>query len=92
MSQPHPPHPPDEPFTGPSKWFNYRCRSCEHSGWVEDIVVWAFPPNGPGGCPMLICPECEGEWGRDTSKEPELSMETPGRTDKGEKPESGELS
>ena len=41
---------------------------------------------------MLICPECEGEWGRDTSKEPELSMETPGRTDKGEKPESGELS
>jgi hypothetical protein len=46
------------PWQTPSQWYNYRCRSCEHRDWVEEIVVDAFPPTEPGGCPALICPEC----------------------------------
>ena len=23
----------------PSEWSKYRCRSCDHTDWVEDIVV-----------------------------------------------------
>jgi len=42
-------------LTPPSHWYNYRCRSCEHRDWVEDIIVDGFPPTEPGGCPALIC-------------------------------------
>ncbi len=33
----------------PSEWYKYRCRSCSHADWVEDIVVDAFPPVEPEG-------------------------------------------
>jgi hypothetical protein len=41
-----------------------------HPDWIEDIVVDAFPPDGPGRTPILICPNCHGTYLRDTS-EPE---------------------
>jgi len=67
MDKPNPTHPPwlqkmleEIPWQPPSHWYNYRCHSCEHRDWIEDIVVDAFPPTEPGGCPALICPECGG--------------------------------
>ena len=55
------------PWHTPSHWYNYHCRSCNHRDWVEDIVVDAFPPTEPGGCPALLCPECGGVFLRDPS-------------------------
>ena len=60
--------PPDEPFTGPSDWYSYRCRSCDHTDWIEEIVIDAFPPVEPEGVPALFCPECGGNFRCDTSK------------------------
>ena len=54
--------PTDGPWTGPSEWYRYRCRSCNHRDWVEEIVVDAFPPDGPGDCPILECPNCGGNF------------------------------
>ena len=55
------------PWQPPKVWFNYRCPSCDHTDWIEDIIVDAFPPNGPGRAPILICPNCHGTYFRDTS-------------------------
>lgn len=69
MDEPNPSHPPwlqemlaDIPWHAPSHWYNYRCHSCDHRDWVEDIIVDGFPPTEPDGCPALICPECGGEF------------------------------
>ena len=51
----------------PKTWFKYHCPSCDHADWIEDIIVDAFPPDGPGGTPILICPNCHGTYLRDTS-------------------------
>ena len=55
----------------PSEWYKYRCRSCDHADWIEDIIVDAFPPIEPGGYPALTCPECGGQFLCDTSQ-PEI--------------------
>ena len=67
LSTPPPNDPPDEdPWTGPSEWFRYRCRSCNHADWVEDIGALAFgllglPTGIPGGlCRAPVSPM----WGR----------------------------
>ena len=67
----------EHPWTCPSKWFRYRCRSCNHADWVEDIVVDAFPPEGPGGFPVVLCPECGGDFACDRSVPPKHSFENP---------------
>ena len=71
---------PDEPFTGPSDWYKYRCRSCNHTDWVEDIVVDAFPPDEPGGFPPIVCPECGGSFRCDTSEPVKRSRQHPDHT------------
>ena len=45
MSPPREPPPTDfeDPWIGPSTWYNYRCRTCDHVDWVEDIIFDAFP-------------------------------------------------
>ena len=70
----------DEPFTGPSDWYRYRCRSCSHTDWVEDIVVDAFPPVEPEGFPAIVCPECRGNFRCDTSEEVKRSLQHPDHT------------
>jgi hypothetical protein len=69
----------DLPFSGPSEWYPYRCRACECKMWVEDIMVDAFPPSGPGGCPILHCPNCDKKFVRDTTKDSILSETDPNR-------------
>jgi len=65
----------DKPFQGPTTWYSYRCCSCGHADWIEDIIVDAFPPTEPGGCPELICPECGGQFLSDASV-PEITAYT----------------
>jgi hypothetical protein len=67
----------DEPWMGQSEWFKYRCRSCDHSDWVEDIVAHSFPPEKPGGLPILYCPECGGDFAWDDSVNSKLSLSKP---------------
>lgn len=55
------------PWHTPSHWYNYRCQSCDHRDWAEDIVVDAFPPTESSGCPALLCPECGGQFLWDAS-------------------------
>ena len=31
----------------PSEWYKYRCRSCSHSDWIEDIVWMRFRMRNP---------------------------------------------
>jgi hypothetical protein len=69
--------PDEDPWMGPSEWFRYRCRSCKHADWVEDIGVDAFPPSEPGGFPILLCPECGGDFVCDTSEPPKRSKSRP---------------
>jgi len=57
----------DRPWEPPQVWFSYRCLSCNLTDWVEDIIVDAFPPLEPGGCPELICPQCGERFLRDPS-------------------------
>ena len=64
------------PWMGHSDWYKYRCRSCNHTDWIEDIVVDAFPSVEPEGVPALICPECGG----DTSEPIKSSLQHPDRT------------
>jgi len=71
---------PDESFTGPSDWYRYRCRSCDHTDWVEDIVVDAFPPVEPEGFPAIVCPECGGSFRCDTSEPVKSSRQHPDYT------------
>ena len=67
----------DGPWTGPSEWFKYRCRSCNYIEWVEDIVVNAFPPEKPGGFPVIVCPSCGKSFRHDPSEPPKLQNERP---------------
>ena len=55
------------PFNVPSQWYKYRCLSCDHSLWVEDIIVDAFPPERPGGFPVILCHKCNGRFKCDES-------------------------
>ena len=66
------------PWHAPSQWYNYRCRSCKHTDWIEDIIVDAFPPTEPGGFPPLDCPECGGDFVCDTAKPAKRSFTKPG--------------
>ena len=68
---------PDEPFTGPSDWFRYRCRSCSYADWVEDIVVAAFPPVKPEGFPAIVCPNCGKSFRCDTAEPVIRSLQHP---------------
>jgi hypothetical protein len=45
--------------------------------WVEDIVVDAFPPNGPGKCPIICCPECGRDFVRDVKRKTFMSKTDP---------------
>ena len=46
------------PWHEPKLWASYRCRSCDNTDWVEEIILDAFPPTEPGGYPALLCPNC----------------------------------
>jgi len=72
--------PADEPFTGPSDWYKYRCRSCDYTDWVEDIVVDSFPPAEPEGFPAIVCPECGGSFRYDASEPVKRSRQHPDHT------------
>ena len=65
----------ERPWATPSEWAKYRCSSCSHTDWVEDIILDAFPPAEPGGNPALLCPECGGMFLCDTSQ-PEIKSYT----------------
>ncbi len=67
----------DLPFNGPSEWYPYRCRACAYKELVEDLFIDAFPPDGPGNCPIMYCPECGGDFVRDTSKSTTMSTTDP---------------
>ncbi|MDP6477409.1 MAG: hypothetical protein QF502_05825 [Nitrospinaceae bacterium] len=67
----------DDPFTGPSEWYPYHCCACQCKMWVEDIVVDAFPSNGPGNCPIIICPECGKDFVRAISEQSIMSETDP---------------
>jgi len=64
----------------PSSWYKYRCRSCSHTDWVEDIVVDAFPDAEPEGFPAIVCPECGGDFRCDTSEPMKHSRQHPDHT------------
>ena len=40
-----------EYFNGPNEWYPYFCATCDFRMWVQDIVVDAFPPDGPENAP-----------------------------------------
>jgi len=61
----------------PSSWYKYHCRSCDHTDWIEDIVVDAFPPVEPEGFPAIVCPECGGSFRCDTSEPVKRSRQHP---------------
>jgi len=71
---------PDEPWTGPSDWFKYRCRFCDYTDWVEDIVVAAFPPAEPEGLAAIVCPQCGGPFRYDPSVPVKSSLQHPDHT------------
>jgi predicted nucleic acid-binding Zn ribbon protein len=64
----------------PSSWYKYRCRSCSHTDWVEDIVVDAFPDAEPEGFPEIVCPECGGSFRCDTTELVKRSRQHPDHT------------
>jgi hypothetical protein len=61
----------------PREWVKYRCRSCDHTDWIDEIIVDAFPPTEPGGFPALACPECGGDFLNDPTEPPRDSVEHP---------------
>jgi len=61
----------------PSEWFKYLCRSCNYTEWVQDIVVYGFPPEKPKGTPVLDCRECGGELAHPPSEPVILSKTDP---------------
>ena len=71
--------PTEDPWTAPSTWYRYRCPSCNFATWIEDIVVDAFPPERPGGLPLIGgCIECGNEILRpDTSVPPQKAFRQP---------------
>ena len=72
----------DLPFSGPSEWYPYHCRACECGMWVEEIIIDAFPPDGPGGCPLICCPECGKDFVMDITRDTIMSKTDPNRTGK----------
>ena len=44
---------------------------------VEEIVIDAFPPTGPGNGPILLCPECGKDFVRHTSEQSIMSKTDP---------------
>lgn len=64
----------------PSSWYKYRCLSCSHTDWIEEIVVDAFPDAEPEGFPALVCPECGGDFRCDTSEPVKRSRQHPDHT------------
>ncbi len=54
--------------------YPYRCRTCDYKEWTEDIFVDSFPPDGPGDCPTLCCPECGGDFVCDVAKKLETEQ------------------
>ena len=82
MSPPREPPPTDfaDPWIGPSTWYNYRCRTCDHVDWVEDIIFDAFPATPPSRGPLLYCPECGRDhfvWDESTPPRQSLANPTP---------------
>ena len=67
----------DLPFNGPGEWYPYRCLACNYKMWVEDIIVDAFPPDGPGKCPIIGCMNCGNDFIRDIEKETLMSKTDP---------------
>ena len=67
----------EAPWNEPSEYFKFQCRSCDYSGWVEDIMFYAFPPSKPGDGPKLTCPECEGDFIFDKSVPSKISEMRP---------------
>jgi len=59
----------DLPFGGTSEWYPYYCRACKCRMWVEDIIIDAFQPDGPGKCPIICCPECGKKFVMDISRD-----------------------
>ena len=69
----------EAPWNGPSTWYKYRCPSCEFTTWIEDIVIDAFPPERPGGLPLISgCIECGNDILRpDSSVPPKKAFQQP---------------
>lgn len=67
----------DLPFDGPSEWYPYHCRACNYKALVEEVFIDSFPPNGPGNCPILGCPECGGDFVRHTTIPTTMSKTDP---------------
>jgi hypothetical protein len=67
----------DLPFNGPTQWYPYRCLACKCKMWVEDIIIDAFPPDGPGKCPIVCCPKCGQDFVRDIKRETIISENDP---------------
>jgi len=67
----------DLPFNGPTEWYPYRCLACDFEMWVEDIIVDAFPPDGPGKCPIVNCMKCGHDFVRDIKKDTLMSEKDP---------------
>ena len=67
----------DLPFNGPTEWYPYHCLACDCEMWVEDIIVDAFPPDGPGKCPIVCCPECGQDFVMDIEKDTLMSETDP---------------
>ena len=58
----------DIPFNGPTEWYPYICRACKYKELTEDIIIDAFPGDGPDNCPILYCPECGGDFVRNVKR------------------------
>jgi DNA-directed RNA polymerase subunit RPC12/RpoP len=70
----------DLPFNGPVEWYPYHCPACGYKMWVEDIVVDAFPPDGPGRCPIIGCMKCGQDFVRDIEMDTLMSENDPNLT------------
>lgn len=67
----------DFPFNGPGEWYPYVCRACKYKYFVEDIIIDAFPHDGPGDCPIICCYECGGDFVRDIKRPTIMSEKDP---------------
>ena len=65
----------DRPFGGTIEWYPYVCPVCNYKELTEEIIIDAFPPDGPGNCPILSCPKCENDFIRDI-KRPTIMKES----------------
>lgn len=67
----------DFPFNCPTEWYPYVCRACGYKYLVEDIIIDAFPSDGPGDCPIVCCHECGKDFVRDIKQPTIMSEEDP---------------